>query len=131
MSLKCDICGKELNASVEIVTGLCGRHQTLLESNKSYAGICWTCGEITLIEEIPRRLKHVWNPSEKYLFTKECSHCTGDIEDDIKWITFERFIPPHKMVVNEVGHITKISGIPPEEQRTEKHIINSNTSVIP
>ena len=112
--MKCDYCYESINASSEIATGLCDRHRSLLESKKYYTGICWNCNRITIIDEIPHRLEQVFK--DKYLFTAACSQCSGNPLDDIKWVTFNRFKPRHRMTVGEDGKIRKeMNESPPEE----------------
>lgn len=112
--MKCEYCYEALNAASEIATGLCDRHRSLLESKKHFTGICWNCNRITIIDEIPRRLTKVFK--DKYLFTAECAQCSGNPLDDIKWVTFNRFKPDHRMTVGVDGRIRKeLHENPPEE----------------
>lgn len=101
-----DYCKVPLSTLTEISTGLCDPHQKELESNKHYVGVCWVCNRITLIDEIPHKLKRVFK--DKYLFTKGCTHCTPDGEDNA-WITFSRFEPSGQLVVTPEGRLLTVS----------------------
>lgn len=101
-----DYCNTPLSTLTEISTGLCDQHQKELESNKHYVGVCWVCNRITLIDEIPHKLKRVFK--DKVLFTKGCTHCTTDGEDNA-WITFSRFEPEKGMVVTPEGKLLTVT----------------------
>jgi hypothetical protein len=83
---------------------LCEEHQKELQSDKHLVGVCWNCNRITVIDEIPHKLKKVWK--DKYLFTKGCTHCTLDGEDNA-WLTFDKFTPTEELVVTPEGKLAK------------------------
>jgi len=116
--MNCEYCGCELNAASEIATGLCTRHISLLESNKYYTGVCWKCNRITLIDEIPRRLKDVFK--DKYLFTKECARCTGNTMDDVNWVTFAKFEPINPLTVGIDGKLVKPNKVSSSDGESRK-----------
>lgn len=105
-TLKCDNCETALNTAHELASTLCESCRTELERKDTYAGVCWHCGRITLIQEIPRQLKGIL--TEKYLFTKACSHCTGFDGDDIAWITVKTYQPDFKWVISGDGELCRI-----------------------
>jgi len=99
-----DYCTNSLSSLSSLASGICDQHQKELESDKHLVGVCWNCNRITVIDEIPHKLKRVWQ--DKYLFTKGCSHCTLDGEDNA-WITFKRFNPTEELVVTPEGKLEK------------------------
>jgi hypothetical protein len=101
-----DYCKKPLSTLDSIATGICPDCLKDLESDNHYTGICWVCNRITLIDEIPHKLKRVFK--DKYLFTNGCSKCTLDGTDDA-WITFDRFEPKEQLVVNPKGELVTVS----------------------
>lgn len=111
-----DYCKVPLSTLTEIRTGLCDLHQKELESNKHYVGVCWVCNRITLIDEIPHKLKRVFK--DKYLFTKGCTHCTLG-GDDNAWLTFDRFEPSRQLVVTPEGRLSTVPRIKGPHAETE------------
>ena len=99
-----DYCANHLSSLSSIATGICEQHQKELESNKHFVGVCWNCGRITLIDEIPHKLKRVFK--DKYLFTKACTHCAVDGQDNA-WLTLDRFEPEEELVITPEGKIDK------------------------
>ena len=76
-------CHDPLLSKDAIVTGLCDKHLSQIESDQHYVGICWNCGAITLISQSPDYM------TEKYIFSKTCIKCVGkSIKDNGQWITF-------------------------------------------
>lgn len=114
-----DYCKKPLSTLDSIVTGICTDCQKDLESKNHYIGICWTCNRITLIDEIPHKLKRVFK--DKYLFTNGCSKCTLDGIDDA-WLTLNRFEPKEQLVVSPEGKLItapRIKGLHAETELPE------------
>lgn len=105
ITLHCVACERPITTAPEIKLRICTHCHDLLKAKDSYAGICWNCDRITLIGQIPRSLKGILN--EKYLFTKQCSKCTGNQEDDIAWVTFSKFKPNHQLTVTEEGKLIR------------------------
>lgn len=99
-----DYCQNSLSTLSSIATGICEEHQKELESDKHIVGVCWSCNRITVIDEIPHKLKRVWK--DKYLFTKGCTHCTIDGEDNA-WLTFDKFEPEEQLYVTAEGKLIK------------------------
>jgi len=108
--IRCECCDMELNTPNELLARLCKEHLRLIRAKGTYVGVCWECGKITLIEEIPRHLRFVFK--DKYLFTNACSRCSGKSENDVAWITFSRFQPNHFFVINDKGKIEKVVNQP-------------------
>lgn len=108
MGRKCslDYCTNQLSSLSSIAMGMCEQHQKELESDKYLVGVCWNCNRITVIDEIPRKLKDVYK--EKYIFTKGCTHCTIDGEDNA-WLTLKRFQPKEELVVTPTGTLERRS----------------------
>jgi len=106
-TLSCEHCDAPLNTADELSTKLCKACLVLLSSKDSFAGSCWKCGRITMIQMIPKQLKGVL--TEKYLFTKECSHCTGVVSDDMAWITMKTYQPDSRLIVSEDGELLKVT----------------------
>ena len=99
-----DYCTNSLSSLSSIAMGICEEHQKELESDKHLVGVCWSCNRITVIDEIPHKLKRVWK--DKYLFTKGCTHCTLDGEDNA-WLTLDRYEPTEELVVTPGGVLEK------------------------
>lgn len=99
-----DYCKNSLSSLSSLGTGLCDEHLKELQSDKHVVGVCWNCNRITVIDEIPHRLKKEWQ--DKYLFTKTCSHCAENGKDNA-WITFKRFDPKEELVVSPIGKLIK------------------------
>lgn len=117
-TIHCECCESALISPTEIATGLCARHQQSLADDKCFAGVCWTCGRITIIEEVPKKLIGIL--TEKYIFTAQCSKCTGDPKDDVKWITVEKFIPPQPLTIDEKG---KLVGVTNHEKSKDRDTV--------
>lgn len=100
-----DYCRKPLSTLDSIAMGICPDCLKELESNNHIVGICWACNRITLIDEIPPKLKHVFK--DKYLFTNGCSKCTLDGEDNA-WLTLDRFEPKEQLVVSPEGKLITV-----------------------
>lgn len=85
----CYGCENELLTVREVKTRICEAHRrTLAENEDMFAGVCWQCGTITLVES------RQWDPKEKqfyikarYIMSKGCKNCTGNEEDNINWMT--------------------------------------------
>jgi len=67
---------------------ICSDHLEMAESDDNFIGVCWCCGNITLVES-----RH-WDPRfreynipSKYIYSKGCRECTGNKEDNIRWMT--------------------------------------------
>lgn len=72
----------------EFVFGLCSEHINLIRDNEHFAGVCWQCGTITLVE--PKEQGKDLFIKDKYIFSKGCRHCTGDEESNLDWITIPK-----------------------------------------
>lgn len=81
-------CSETLNALSEIATGLCARHQNDLDRRFKFAGVCWNCGKITVIDDKPR-LKGEILLTEKFIFSKDCSKCS-ESSQGINWMTIRK-----------------------------------------
>jgi hypothetical protein len=81
-------CSELLNALSEIATGLCIRHQIDLDRRFKFAGVCWNCGKITVIDDKPR-LKGEILLTEKFIFSKDCSKCS-EKSVGINWMTIKK-----------------------------------------
>jgi hypothetical protein len=112
---KCDYCGAPLENPDEIATGLCDRHLKMISRTDHYIGVCWNCGAITRIEEIPRRLKRIFK--DKYLFTKKCKKCSGKPSDNIQWVTFATFVPDHILEISPKGEIVEKPMLPVDKSK--------------
>ena len=110
-----DYCDNTLDSLGAVATGLCDRHIQMLESNKSYVGICWKCHRLEIISEIPRHLKGAF--TEKYLFTYGCSHCTENLPD-YQWLTMSKFKPNERLAVNASGQL--VQEVVTEQYQKEK-----------
>jgi len=86
--------------------GICESHKDLLLSKGHYGGVCWSCGRITGVYEVPRRLEGIL--TEKYLFSKGCSKCSKEIDADVNWITIKKFTESHDWAINEKGKLLKV-----------------------
>jgi hypothetical protein len=101
---KLDYCETELTSLGEVATSLCDWHRKLLEAKNSYAGVCWNCGRLQVIQEIPRHLRGAF--TEKYLFSHGCSQCTPDIKD-YEWLTFSKFEPKKRLAISPTGQLVE------------------------
>lgn len=115
-------CHSELKSFEEVATGICSEHSNLLTSNKHYVGVCWNCGAITGVYEIPRRLKGILQ--EKYLFSKSCSKCSNDIDANTNWITITKLTRTHPWAIDVAGRLSrvdsKIDTYPPHKEHKWK-----------
>lgn len=121
-----DYCTNSLSSLSSLASGLCDKHQKELESDKHLVGVCWNCGRITVIDEIPHKLKKVWK--DKYLFTEGCSHCTLDGKDNA-WITFKRFNPKEELVVTPEGKLEKQPRTKDRKTETELSGLQSEQAI--
>lgn len=104
---KCSLsyCDNPLSTLSSIATGICEEHQKELQSDKYSVGICWDCNRITVIDEIPHKLKRVWK--DKYLFTKGCSQCKIGGKDN-NWLTLSKFEPSEQLCITTEGKLVKV-----------------------
>jgi len=84
-------CTQKLQTVEEVKNRICETHRDALQYEDSYVGICWHCGAITLVEDRQwcRKQKKYYIEA-KTVFSKGCKLCTGDEENNIKWMN----IPP-------------------------------------
>jgi len=97
-------CPNALESIEEMVIGLCSIHLKMLRSEDCFAGICWECGNITLIES-KEQGKDLFI-SNKYIFSKGCRHCTDNEENGLSWMT----IPKETNKVKILSQV-KVSGV--------------------
>lgn len=100
---KCELCETVLSSTSELASGLCTRHIELLGKDDVIVGVCWNCNSITHHQEIPEYLNDSF--TEKYLFTRKCTHCNGTPKDNIAWITFEKFKEENKYIEDYITRI--------------------------
>lgn len=111
-------CHNPLLTTEAILAHLCNKHLDQIASKQYYVGICWNCGAITLIAEVPRTLRGVLR--EKYIFSKSCIKCTGkSIEDHGKWITIGKTEIPFHYEINAEGRIIRVSELKDRKAETE------------
>lgn len=82
--------------------GFCSRHHKEITSKKYYAGICWNCGTIHLISEIPKYIRE--SLTDKFLFTKQCFKCDPS-RQSLDWITLNKTELPTIYVNDELMFI--------------------------
>jgi len=102
-------CNKSLDEAGEIVTGLCGRHFEQLRSDVTYVGVCWQCGNITLIQSKKENRK--FPIKDKYIFARGCQNCTSDLHEGIMWMTIKNDSQP-------VSAVTPTGKIVPIKEKT-------------
>ena len=78
-------CSEPLKSAEEIVNGYCTRHMEQILSDDNFVGICWQCGEITLIQT--RKFQKDFKIKDKYIFAEGCKRCTRDEHKGIMWMT--------------------------------------------
>lgn len=102
----CTDCHNELKSFREIALGICEEHRDLLLSNGHFGGVCWNCGIITSVNEVPRRLQGIL--TEKYLFSKGCSKCSKTVNADMDWITVKKYTEPYDWAIGKDGRLLKV-----------------------
>lgn len=105
---KCSVleCHNELKSFTEVSKGICENCINLLTDREHYAGVCWNCGIIIGLYEIPRRLERYL--TEKYLFAKGCQSCKSTAGDYLEWITIKKYVCDHHWAINESGKLMKV-----------------------
>lgn len=91
-------CQNHLDTIQEMVMGICSAHINLLRKEENFAGICWQCGSITLIESKTQG-KDLFI-KDKYIFSKGCRRCTGDERQNIEWMTIPKEDLNNKVLSN-------------------------------
>jgi len=67
----------------------------LLEDDDYFAGICWECCTVTFIGNRYRAVKREGTYKrfkelvikDKYIFSKGCEKCTGNVNSNVDWMT--------------------------------------------
>jgi len=81
-------CRHELLTVREVKNRICEPHRRLLENDAIFAGVCWNCGTITIVESRQwDNKKEEYYIRDKYIFSKGCRCCTENEEDNINWMT--------------------------------------------
>lgn len=70
---------------------LCDWHHKEITSKKNYLGVCWNCGTIHLIAQIPKYMKD--SLTERILFTKQCFKCDPN-RLTLDWVTLNKTYLP-------------------------------------
>lgn len=102
----CNGCHNVLKTFQEVALGICEDHRNLLTSKGHYGGVCWNCGIITGVYEVPRRLDRIL--TEKYLFSKGCSKCSNEQDADVSWITIKKHTSDSRWAIDERGKLTEV-----------------------
>jgi hypothetical protein len=106
---KCSVleCQSELKSFKEVSTGICDHCIDLLTDREHYAGVCWNCGTIIGLYEIPRRLERIL--TEKYLFAKDCQICNPTAGSYLNWITVKKYTGKYYWAINAEGKLVKVN----------------------
>lgn len=95
-------CRQKLLTVEEVKNRICEPHRSNLEDENYYVGICWSCGAITLVEDRQWDLKkREFFIRAKTIFSIGCELCTGDEEDNIRWINI-----PIELGTHAIAEIT-------------------------
>lgn len=97
-------CWNTCDTIEEMVIGLCSYHINCLREETHFAGVCWNCGNITIVE--PKEQEKDLIIKDKFIFSKGCRRCTGNEENNLEWMT----IPKEQLINKQLSHI-KVSGI--------------------
>lgn len=113
-------CHNELNSFNEVSKGICHQCIDFLTDREHYAGVCWNCGTIIGLYEIPRRLERIL--TEKYLFAKECQVCKPTAGNYLNWITVKKFKGEYHWAIDASGKLTKVkTDIKSNDQYLTRH----------
>ena len=106
---KCSVleCQNELKSFSEVSKGICEHCINLLTDREHFAGVCWNCGTIIGLYEIPRRLERYL--TEKYLFAKECQACKSTAGTYLDWITIKKYVGDHHWAIGDNGKLIKVN----------------------
>lgn len=105
--IKCSFidCNSPLATGQEIVTGYCSRHLEQIQSDRYFVGVCWQCGNITLIQSHASE-KEI-EVKDKYIFARGCVKCTDLEEEGYMWMTIKNDSQPVS-AVTPTGKIVEI-----------------------
>ena len=84
----CYGCSTELLDVREVKSRMCEQHRRMAAKDDSYVGICWFCGNPTAVGSRSYNKKEgEYTIKDKYIMSQGCLECTGDQENNIKWMT--------------------------------------------
>lgn len=98
-------CDAVMKTSEEVTTGICSFHRNFLTRFGFFIGVCWNCNRITGIYEVNHRLIGIL--TEKYLFSKFCSHCSNEPNSETSWITVNKHESDTRWAISSDGRLVR------------------------
>jgi len=118
---KCCIgeCDSEIKSFEEVATGICSFHRNFITRFGYFLGICWECNRITGVYEVNHRLIGIL--TERYLFSKGCSHCSNEPSAETSWITVSKHESNTRLAISGDGRLVRQTNKIPQKIETKEH----------